>query len=470
MTSYNLILRESTGEIPTNYTRKYAETRGWKEWEVVREFVQNSLDATGSVAIEKTADGLLITDKGKGFNALNLLMGTTTKSQCDRGRFGEGMKIACLAALNLGYEVEIDTDSMHITPAFKLLEIEEPAGGISSAEILVFKYHKITSVGGTKVFVKGYIHDTFEDRFNLEYNKKIILKKALDICENKNYNSYILDELAKRIYVRNIYVHDINPEKPALFSYDLFDVTLSTDRNIPSTRDINNQIGRLWSCISSPDLIEKFFKHVEAEGYEEEVKLSGGLLHSSGAEGAWKSTFKKMYGKAFLTTSDKTQRLAEYHSHFLRKGVSVPSGIRYALEAIGIQRDIDVLEAIKSVLPRYPALVTPIQQDNFEYMRRIHNVLKEKYFPGLKLVYLASRDTMFDSEGKALDGNIYIRDDRADTMVHIIDVYGHEATHIVFPKLSDNTSDFYSKIGQVMAMITKVVVQEKITAPPNVVW
>lgn len=462
-------LRESTGEIPTNYTRKYAETRGWKEWEVVREFVQNSLDATGSVAIEKITDGLLITDKGKGFNALNLLMGTTTKSQCDRGRFGEGMKIACLAALNLGYEVDIDTDSMHITPAFKLLEIEEPSGGISSAEILIFKYHKIAPVGGTKVFVKGYTGDTYLDRFNLEYNKKIVLKKELDICENKNYPSYILDETIKRIYVRNIYVQDIE-EKPALYSYDLFDVKLSTDRNIPSTHDINNRIGGLWSCIGSSDMIEKFFKHVEEEGYEEKISLSAKLLHSSGAEGAWKSTFRKLYGNAFLKTSNETTRLAEYQSHFLRKGVSVPSMIRYALEAIGIQKDIDVLEAIKSVLPRYPALVTPIQQDNFEYMRRIHNVLKEKYFPGLKLVYLASRDTMLDSEGKALDGNIYIREDRADTMVHIIDVYGHEATHIVFPKLSDNTSDFYSKIGQVMAMITKVVVQEKITAPPNVVW
>ena len=84
--SPNFIIHESNGEIPTNYTRKYAETRGWKEWEVVREFVQNSLDATNSVAIKKTIDGMLITDKGKGFNALNLLMGTTSKSECDRGR------------------------------------------------------------------------------------------------------------------------------------------------------------------------------------------------------------------------------------------------------------------------------------------------------------------------------------------------------------------------------------------------
>lgn len=460
---------ESNGEIPTNYTRKYAETRGWKEWEVVREFVQNSLDATGSVAIKKTIDGMLITDKGKGFNALNLLMGTTSKSECDRGRFGEGMKIACLAALNLGYEVEINTDSMHITPIFKLLEIEEPSGGVSSAEILTFKYHKISPVGGTKVFIKGYTQDTFEDRFNLESNKKVILKKEIDICENKNYPSYILDEPVKRIYVRNIYVQDIE-EKEALFSYDLFDVKLSTDRNIPNARDIHTQIGRLWSCVNSKDLIEKFFKHVQAEGYEEEARLSSNLMRSTKSEHAWKSTFKKLYGDAFLKTSNEMTRLAEYNTHFLRKGVVFPMAIRLTLESIGIQRDYDVLEAIKRVLPRAVFVTNPIQQDNFEYMRRIHIVLKEKHYSQLKQVYLASRDTMIDSEGKALDDNIYIREDRADTMVHMIDVYGHEATHIAFPELHDNTSDFYSKIGQVMAIITKVVVQEKIRVPPNVVW
>lgn len=47
-------------EIPTNYTKAYAVTRGWGKWEMVREFVQNSLDATGSVSIEKKSDGLLM--------------------------------------------------------------------------------------------------------------------------------------------------------------------------------------------------------------------------------------------------------------------------------------------------------------------------------------------------------------------------------------------------------------------------
>jgi len=127
----NLTLRESSGEIPTNYTRKYAETRGWGDWELVREIGQNALDSTGSMHIEIVPDGLIITDQGKGFNALNLLMGSTTKSKCERGRFGEGLKIAILSALNADYGVDILTDSMHIVPQLRTLTIDDPAWEVS---------------------------------------------------------------------------------------------------------------------------------------------------------------------------------------------------------------------------------------------------------------------------------------------------------------------------------------------------
>jgi hypothetical protein len=106
-----------------------------------------------------------------------------------------------------------------------------------------------------------------------------------------------------------------------------------------------------------------------------------------------------------------------------------------------------------------------------QYMRDIHEKLKV-YYPKLKGVYLGTMETMLDAEGKARDGQIYIREDMAKTMVHMIDVYGHEATHIAYPELEDNTSAFYSKIGVVMATITKVIVQDmqKEKPPAHVVW
>lgn len=468
----NTIIREAAGEIATNYTRKYAETRGWGIWDAVREFSQNSLDATGFMSIENTPDGLLITDKGRGFNALNLLMGTTSKSECDRGRFGEGLKIACLTVLNLGLQVDILTDSMHIVPQFKTLEIEEPSTGeIVKAEIMVFRYGKIPPVGGTKVLIKGYTGETMLDRFNLETNKKIVHKKDISLCLNKPYPSYIIDEPVKRIYVRNIYVQDLfDIERPALYSYDLFNVRLSTDRNIPNTVDIFKEIGRLWSSVSDVKMIEAFFKHVKAEGYEKDAKLSSETMGKFATGTSWNRTFNSVFPNSFLYTDEKTSKLAEYHTKFQKKSVYLPSNIRNALENIGVDSDGAVLERITSKLPKTPMSYTDIQKANLEYLKMIHYRLREKYFPKLNKVFIGTQETMMDARGKVIEGNIYIRQDNADTMVNIIDVYGHEATHIIFPNLADNTNDFYGRIGEVMAIITKAVATEPIKPPKGIVW
>jgi hypothetical protein len=483
---------QSQGEIPTNYTRRYAETRGWGFWEILREFFQNALDITGPVGtvftqdnptIKQTSEGLVISDRGKGFNALNLLMGTTTKRECERGRFGEGMKIACLAALNLGFEVDITTDSMHISPQWKTLEVQEPSGEIVKAEIMVFKYEKAEPIGGTRVMIRGNTISswgTMLDRFNLEYNKKIILKRDTDLCEDKQYPSYIIDETVKRIYVRNIYVQDIGFKiknqlavKKSLYSYDLFGVRVSTDRNIPNTADITYQIGRLWSRVSDAKMIDAFFSAVDSEGYESDIYLDSSIMHKVKVAAAWKEGFRRHYGNAFLRTGENETRLAEYHTHFRQKGVFLPEGIRHTLERVGISTDITILRQIESVLPRSSASMTAVQLDNVEYIKMIHYIIKDKYFTkqmvGCK-VFVGSKDTMEESQGKVRDGNIYIREDMLLNMVDAIDVYSHELTHIAYPELSDNTSDFYSKIGYVAALITKTIATERLKIPQNIVW
>lgn len=467
------MIRES-GEISTNYTRRYAETRGWGDWEVVREIVQNALDETESAYIEKTSDGLIITDKGRGFNALNLLMGTTTKSKCHRGRFGEGLKIAILAAMNAGYTVDILTDAMHMIPQWKIIEIDDPTKGKLTAEIMIFKYDKIPPISGTKVTIKGYMADTYQERFNIETNKKIIFKAKTDVCEGKEYYSYIIDEDPKCIYVRNIYVQEIAEKgEKALYSYDLFNVQLSTDRNIPSNYDIRTQIGRVWSYVSDLKLIDQFFNAVDSEMYESKSNLDSNVMHVAHTESAWKTGFKNHYGgKSFLKTKDERTRLAEYHSHFLKKGIYLPDGIRSTMNMIGIPDDNEILAAITSKLPLGATDLTPQQIDNMEYIRRIHNILKLKYYPNLKMVFAATKGSMIGSTGKVMDGQIYLREDVLEHLISALDTFGHECTHIAFPELSDNTSDFYSKIGQVMATITMVIVEDmkKNKPPPNLTW
>jgi hypothetical protein len=89
-------------------TPKGAVMRGWDDWHMVREFVQNSLDAVGKVDMVKIGDTLIISDLGAGFDVDAFIIGGTTKDPfCSRGRFGEGMKYAICVALNKGYDLTI---------------------------------------------------------------------------------------------------------------------------------------------------------------------------------------------------------------------------------------------------------------------------------------------------------------------------------------------------------------------------
>lgn len=108
--------------------------------------------------------------------------------------------------------------------------------------------------------------------------------------------------------------------------------------------------------------------------------------------------------------------------------------------------------------------------DNMEYIRRIHYKLKEKYYPKLNRVFAATKESMFDSTGKVIDEQIYLREDVIEHLVSALDTFGHEVTHIAFPELDDNT--FYSKIGLVMATITMIIVEDmkKNKPPPNLTW
>jgi len=338
---------------------------------------------------------------------------------------------------------------------------------------MVFSYERIAPVNGTRVLIKGYTGDTFLDRFNLITNKKILFSAETDVCEGKKYSSYIIDEEIKCIYVRNIFVQEIASRKLPLFSYDLFNVQLSTDRNIPSNWDVKSQIGIIWSHVSDPKLIEQFFTAVDSEGYESEAQLSEDVMAATHNESAWREGFKAHYGNSFLRTQENLSRLAEYHTHFRKKGVTLPHGIRDALSNIGIQTDASVLAELKSVAPRSPISLSPVQLDNMQYLRTIHEKLIEIYFPEVTAkVFLATKDSMLENDAKVYGGNIFINELRSNTLTELIDDFGHELTHILNPELDDNTSMFYGKIGFVMATITKCIVQDmkKIPVGPNVVW
>src|SRR5258708_26276899 len=88
----------------------------WGLWESVREIFQNALDEQTRdprcVAGIKYENGILrITSANTILNPKSLLLGATTKAddKNQRGKYGEGYKLAALVLVRMGYSVSIQT-------------------------------------------------------------------------------------------------------------------------------------------------------------------------------------------------------------------------------------------------------------------------------------------------------------------------------------------------------------------------
>jgi hypothetical protein len=74
----------------------------WKEWEAIRDIVQNALDESEQYTFGYDASGLWIADKGRGISISDFLLGPAKlKPDYARGKFGEGMKVSALVLTRL---------------------------------------------------------------------------------------------------------------------------------------------------------------------------------------------------------------------------------------------------------------------------------------------------------------------------------------------------------------------------------
>jgi len=84
----------------------------WGLWEAVREIYQNALDAGDAViAYYENEQSLILSSKGRPLDPSTLVLGTTSKrdNKNQRGKFGEGYKLALLVLTRLKHDVVIRT-------------------------------------------------------------------------------------------------------------------------------------------------------------------------------------------------------------------------------------------------------------------------------------------------------------------------------------------------------------------------
>jgi len=320
----------------------------WGEWEAIRDIVQNSLDETERYTYGYDARGLWIADRGAGVSVRAFLLGPgKVKPEWARGRFGEGMKLALLTFLRLGYSVQVLTVGRELWAVF----VRVKTGPDEYDEQLQALWRVNGSRVGTTFHIIGYTGPNYEGRFAVNLPRSLILAETPSpITEPKvRYNQLIAAErqaasgIGGVIYARDIYMKDIASK----FSYNLWGFAMAPDRHGPKEEhDLWVDMGRLWCGVSNPLLLEKFLwmvtdppreqadetRNINMDGYSmgsEPVtnKRYIDLVTDNG--GAWRTAWSRVAGPGAVIRTDSRRDGMVKHLNYI--SVSLQWGVREAL-------------------------------------------------------------------------------------------------------------------------------------------
>ena len=100
-------MNELVFPISLDYLGKEAS---WGPWHIVRELGQNAFDADPDFRVFKDNGTLVVEDGGESLEERHLILGVTEKDEADRGKFGEGLKLALLILTRMGYGTDIASE------------------------------------------------------------------------------------------------------------------------------------------------------------------------------------------------------------------------------------------------------------------------------------------------------------------------------------------------------------------------
>lgn len=250
-------------------TIKTSYLPAWGAYEGLRELIQNGkdaqteFDATFEVRYRKDTATLVIENEGCTLPHEALLFGHTTKeSRGDLiGKFGEGLKLACLVLVRAGHAIKIRSGSEVWVPKIERSEKFD-------ADVLVFYVEKGRE---PKNRVQVEIANLSEDDWKTMEDHFLFLgKRNKDDFVKTGSGTLILGERYKhRVYVKGIFVQN---SADLSFGYDLADAEVDRDRKMVETFDLNYRTAQIWraAMATRPDLIANFITLLEGESKDVE--------------------------------------------------------------------------------------------------------------------------------------------------------------------------------------------------------
>ena len=316
----------------------------WRPYEELKDYRDDQIDA------------LKMYDDGRGYDYrwLGVLQSTKGGGTESAGKFGEGLKMVCAAALRNGIEMALRSQQWTAKPEVHRQEI-----GDKKVDQVVFR----VTHG-----VKDRIPDDDEESRRQSSSTAFMNPTAKLIEEFRNLDKKILSfEKIKPVqrtsagdilsldggmlYIRQILIPG---QHNTLFSYHFPTLEIKNrDRQQVAEEDLKPFIRTTLSELNAPDAIRQFiFKaNSEAQGRGGSDKLEFTTPFGPQDKETWKRVFEEMFGKDTAIRDVRSQDFdaMQQNMHVGLDLVTFPSSVCSALETVGLPTYADRVREMTDV-------------------------------------------------------------------------------------------------------------------------
>ncbi len=334
----------------------------WKWYEGVREILQNAKDAdeydSAPMKVEHfpRTDRLIISSKGVTLEArLLLLLGATSKRDSgQRGQFGEGFAIGCLALVRAEHPVTIYNGDEVWRPVITKPNEGHPFEG---SDLLVFTTRKLKEHRDAfSVEIENVSKEVWE------ITKKLFLFLSPPpeggVVSVPGGRVLIDEEYRGKIFVRGIFVSAIENIE---CGYDLDDVKLDHDRHVIEEWNLRWKLAGILNTAHAQDP-DKFAPRIYDMVKEDRADVQSLAYHADSALlKSLRDEFEKEHGEKAVpvATTQESRELEELGA----TPVIANKTLRELLEKTGLTA-LSVKEALKTGVKQVYgwADLTPIEQ------------------------------------------------------------------------------------------------------------
>lgn len=348
--------------IPTSLTLKYGEDI-WNEERILLDAVQNHLPAdSGGTKIGlrfQTTDGqwhdfselpdipdeevnsVKIYDNGRGYDSRLLgFFHSTKESSYSTGKFGEGLKMLCVASIRKNVDITLRSQNWSAKPRVSKQKID----GKEIDQLVFDVTHAVkkperdndNTINPSSSTTFSNLTPELLHEFR-QINKKVLALENTQPVERTIFGN-VLSLDGGMIYVRDLLIPG---EHNLLFTYHLPNLDIKNrDRSFIDQQELTPAIEKIWSQIENPELIRSFlFKaNLEARSNEDKINLEFTMNFIPRNTENWKKIFEEVFGKdtAIRDITSENYDAMQQNQHVGLKLISFPPTVFNILKRLGL--------------------------------------------------------------------------------------------------------------------------------------